>query len=66
MMGFWGTIGLVLAVVLIGAWFRDRRNKGSTFGDGLETRRHAQDARNDQNTFGGSGGFNGGAGGGAS
>ena len=53
MLWFWGTIGLVLALVFIFAWFHDRRN-GSSFGDDLQTRRHGVDARNDR-SLGGSG-----------
>ncbi|GAA4110975.1 hypothetical protein GCM10022415_04960 [Knoellia locipacati] len=64
MLWLWGTIALVLAVVFVASTFYDRRHKGSTFGEGLETRRHAQDAKNDQDNFGGAGGFSGGMGGG--
>ena len=57
----WGSIAVVLALLFVGSWFYDRRHKGSTFGDGLETSRHRQDASNDQRSWGsGGGGFGGG------
>lgn len=50
----WGSIGVVLAVVFIGAYFHDRRHKGDAqFGGDLETARHVQDAENQQRLWGG-------------